>query len=148
MIRRPPRSTLTDTLFPYTTLFRSHAVADDVIDRSADRIFVTAIVQRRGQGAMVHAEFEDETVDRTGHDAGLDDCGEFVEAACRQLARLAHAGKIIRGVEPDCARVLHRGCNRIYVVYHPLALAISNFIKHAGRVRPSGSDRLQRFRPS
>src|SRR3546814_5673066 len=29
MIRRPPRSTLTDTLFPYTTLFRSisHGVA-------------------------------------------------------------------------------------------------------------------------
>src|SRR3546814_15055688 len=25
MIRRPPRSTLTDTLFPYTTLFRSGA---------------------------------------------------------------------------------------------------------------------------
>src|SRR3546814_9691750 len=24
MIPRPPRSTLTDTLFPYTTLFRSH----------------------------------------------------------------------------------------------------------------------------
>src|SRR3546814_8767920 len=28
MIRRPPRSTRTDTLFPYTTLFRSFA-ADD-----------------------------------------------------------------------------------------------------------------------
>src|SRR3546814_11601513 len=26
MIRRPPRSTRTDTLFPYTTLFRSEAV--------------------------------------------------------------------------------------------------------------------------
>src|SRR3546814_3617757 len=26
MIRRPPRSTRTDTLFPYTTLFRSDAV--------------------------------------------------------------------------------------------------------------------------
>src|SRR3546814_19662958 len=26
MIRRPPRSTRTDTLFPYTTLFRSHVV--------------------------------------------------------------------------------------------------------------------------
>src|SRR3546814_3077413 len=25
MIRRPPRSTRTDTLFPYTTLYRSHA---------------------------------------------------------------------------------------------------------------------------
>src|SRR3546814_7891166 len=27
MIRRPPRSTRTDTLFPYTTLFRSHGDA-------------------------------------------------------------------------------------------------------------------------
>src|SRR3546814_7518668 len=27
MIRRPPRSTRTDTLFPYTTLFRSAALA-------------------------------------------------------------------------------------------------------------------------
>src|SRR3546814_334217 len=27
MIRRPPRSTRTDTLFPYTTLFRAHGVA-------------------------------------------------------------------------------------------------------------------------
>src|SRR3546814_5751155 len=30
MIRRPPRSTRTDTLFPYTTLFRSHALLEDV----------------------------------------------------------------------------------------------------------------------
>src|SRR3546814_18244951 len=28
MIRRPPRSTRTDTLFPYTTLFRSDAVGE------------------------------------------------------------------------------------------------------------------------
>src|SRR3546814_14964772 len=28
MIRRPPRSTRTDTLFPYTTLFRSREAAD------------------------------------------------------------------------------------------------------------------------
>src|SRR3546814_13171906 len=28
MIRRPPRSTRTDTLFPYTTLFRSAAIGD------------------------------------------------------------------------------------------------------------------------
>src|SRR3546814_20756770 len=27
MIRRPPRSTRTDTLFPYTTLFRSYKIA-------------------------------------------------------------------------------------------------------------------------
>src|SRR3546814_4909896 len=29
MIRRPPRSTRTDTLFPYTTLFRSGAAGAD-----------------------------------------------------------------------------------------------------------------------
>src|SRR3546814_5549787 len=29
MIRRPPRSTRTDTLFPYTTLFRSYPDRDD-----------------------------------------------------------------------------------------------------------------------
>src|SRR3546814_1507400 len=32
MIRRPPRSTRTDTLFPYTTLFRSHLKLSAVID--------------------------------------------------------------------------------------------------------------------
>src|SRR3546814_14856765 len=47
MIRRPPRSTRTDTLFPYTTLFRSRRrrgprrargveIADIGIDRRAD----------------------------------------------------------------------------------------------------------------
>src|SRR3546814_3371962 len=41
MIRRPPRSTLTDTLLPYTTLFRSQ------YDRPA--------VQRPDQGAAVVA---------------------------------------------------------------------------------------------
>src|SRR3546814_3460419 len=37
MIRRPPRSTRTDTLFPYTTLFRSlddHQSGTDGVDRS------------------------------------------------------------------------------------------------------------------
>src|SRR3546814_1134103 len=31
MIRRPPRSTRTDTLFPYTTLFRSRKVHGEAI---------------------------------------------------------------------------------------------------------------------
>src|SRR3546814_17701902 len=32
MIRRPPRSTLTDTLFPYTTLFRSVDVRGQIAE--------------------------------------------------------------------------------------------------------------------
>src|SRR3546814_17200648 len=35
MIRRPPRSTRTDTLFPYTTLFRSHISLNQIFDLSA-----------------------------------------------------------------------------------------------------------------
>src|SRR3546814_3739538 len=31
MIRRPPRSTLTDTLFPYTTLFRSRQLVRELL---------------------------------------------------------------------------------------------------------------------
>src|SRR3546814_11477554 len=36
MIRRPPRSTRTDTLFPYTTLFRSWESGNDRVRVSAD----------------------------------------------------------------------------------------------------------------
>src|SRR3546814_14039776 len=36
MIRRPPRSTRTDTLFPYTTLFRS-AVLEDLVEKAPDQ---------------------------------------------------------------------------------------------------------------
>src|SRR3546814_9922861 len=41
MIRRPPRSTRTDTLFPYTTLFRSRP------RRSAGRRSLLEILQQR-----------------------------------------------------------------------------------------------------
>src|SRR3546814_14235629 len=37
MIRRPPRSTRTDTLFPYTTLFRSPEGAHPALRREARR---------------------------------------------------------------------------------------------------------------
>src|SRR3546814_15059243 len=37
MIRRPPRSTRTDTILPYTTLFRSADLAPDQIEAPAPR---------------------------------------------------------------------------------------------------------------
>src|SRR3546814_5785075 len=50
MIRRPPRSTRTDTLFPYTTLFRSRLssptpriIDGDTIDFSNGRVRVVGI---------------------------------------------------------------------------------------------------------
>src|SRR3546814_5997351 len=38
MIRRPPRSTRTDTLFPYTTLCRSHVLKLGLADRDIVRV--------------------------------------------------------------------------------------------------------------
>src|SRR3546814_13893755 len=43
MIRRPPRSTRTDTLFPYTTLFRSQ-VLSGILPRSQDRHFMADVL--------------------------------------------------------------------------------------------------------
>src|SRR3546814_6851962 len=68
MIRRPPRSTRTDTLFPYTTLFRSEGagakhmpdgVADLVeglFDVGRDGEHVAGVAQRHLL-AQVHADF-------------------------------------------------------------------------------------------
>src|SRR3546814_8748554 len=52
MTRRPPRSTRTDTLFPYTPLFRSALVADRHLGggsprRRASRIRITVLDQRQ-----------------------------------------------------------------------------------------------------
>src|SRR3546814_18024751 len=47
MIRRPPRSTRTDTLFPYTTLFRSKNADADLERTVADRQYAHADAQVR-----------------------------------------------------------------------------------------------------
>src|SRR3546814_16779571 len=58
MIRRPPRSTRPDTLFPYTTLFRSHRVEAalrnqlETLERIADRHVETAEQHERAFGRI------------------------------------------------------------------------------------------------
>src|SRR3546814_10937595 len=46
MIRLPPRSTRTDTLFPYTTLFRSHDENAILIDRERGIVDAVVIIVR------------------------------------------------------------------------------------------------------
>src|SRR3546814_19759106 len=62
MIRRPPRSTRTDTLFPYTTLFRSdvgdagrrlHPTTGALADRRVERL-----VDPRGRREVGRAQVE------------------------------------------------------------------------------------------
>src|SRR3546814_10940149 len=43
MIRRPPRSTRTDTLFPYTTLFRSWRHRRDILSEWLDVLVLGAL---------------------------------------------------------------------------------------------------------
>src|SRR3546814_18032041 len=71
MIRRPPRSTRTDTLVPYTTLFRSGRYEPDLMEfqsslrelgRSLSARLVAAVganaVQAYGKGAIVGEDGE------------------------------------------------------------------------------------------
>src|SRR3546814_17953552 len=72
MIRRPPRSTRTDTLFPYTTLFRSHARAPSLRYSNALNFpfkhdarlrlhtFTHVLAQRFYVGAACATEIEEE----------------------------------------------------------------------------------------
>src|SRR3546814_14535184 len=72
MIRRPPRSTRTDTLFPYTTLFRSKAQAHlvcNALDAGAasdEAVLILAFGaeprRRHDMAAMMAGEAVDEPV--------------------------------------------------------------------------------------
>src|SRR3546814_19555032 len=66
MIRRPPRSTRTDTLFPYTTLFRSG------VDNPLDLGFGTLVHHAPARAAVlaaVDALFRHHRIDGIGHGA-------------------------------------------------------------------------------
>src|SRR3546814_2086873 len=76
MIRRPPRSTRTDTLFPYTTLFRSRVFVGEI---------KVALVVRRtaehGARAIIHQhEIGDEQWQFTDRIERMNDAEPGVEA--------------------------------------------------------------------
>src|SRR3546814_15042058 len=55
MIRRPPRSTRTDTLFPYTTLFRSRTFTQPILrtDTTADIRQRVGLMQELGRQQQI-----------------------------------------------------------------------------------------------
>src|SRR3546814_18241138 len=62
MIRRPPRSTRTDTLFPYTTLFRSRVAEDGQVGGG---------VKTFGQATMLAVEMAERALNSGGHLSGI-----------------------------------------------------------------------------
>src|SRR3546814_9342765 len=85
MLRRPPRSTRTDTLFPYTTLFRSAVVG--LLARD------DALLLRPAQDVVEEVGEADGRVDRRRSAGGE---AHVVEVARRQLGELAgkHGGRL------------------------------------------------------
>src|SRR3546814_18070369 len=65
MIRRPPRSTRTDTLFPYTTLFRSSRLMSTGVDAQTCQLIVldkrigsmTEFKQIIGRGTRINEDY-------------------------------------------------------------------------------------------
>src|SRR3546814_7909682 len=88
MIRRPPRSTLTDTLFPNTTLFRSGGRPD-----GRGRPYRP----RRQQGAVRQDPGSDPVGDRRGRDAG----NRRHRPARERQPRLLHQADRLSGVTPN-----------------------------------------------
>src|SRR3546814_17630516 len=86
MTRRPPRSTRTDTLFPYTTLFRSYRLELDTT-RGLSRAAAAAAgtVQRKGDGGA-RPRIGEQGDDRRRRD------GARTRRACPLCRRGAHDG--------------------------------------------------------
>src|SRR3546814_13514821 len=83
MLRRPPRSTRTDTLFPYTTLFRSGHVAPS--------LDLERIALRLGEFPALAAEGGTETCEiERALPAGDDDRGDRVSGEIGERAAFAH----------------------------------------------------------
>src|SRR3546814_3278854 len=86
MIRRPPRSTRTDTLFPYTTLFRSQGV--EIIRPCLHHLLALGQVCRAVVGAAVRIadRVRQLVLDEVGSEAEnlVEDCpGHRAEAVAR-----------------------------------------------------------------
>src|SRR3546814_18931378 len=108
MIRRPPRSTRTDTLFPYTTLFRSQL--DAALAAFPDARFDSyRLPERSGDAAMIRVAIADGDGVRA----------VFVSPQGEVLGRLAPASRLLERSE---ARRVGKGgvrsCRSRWSLYH------------------------------
>src|SRR3546814_21193604 len=92
MLRRPPRSTRTDTLFPYTTLFRSDATRLDVADRAAPDVILGHVVDLDGaHHAGEAAPFLDRVLHRQRVHHGGQHRSEEHTSELQSLMRISYA---------------------------------------------------------
>src|SRR3546814_19296716 len=88
MIRRPPRSTRTDTLFPYTTLFRSRHLEVGLVEEFG-------VGKPRGEHLAIAVDDSAAAVRRVDIGGADEDVGEFAVLAPAPEIFLVHArGKL------------------------------------------------------
>src|SRR3546814_8434218 len=97
MKRRPPRSTRTDTLFPYTTLFRSVGQHRPAIGESDGRKAARTTARGDDVGAAATGEFGDQRDEALGMAAPdhfvaiIDDRSEEHTSELQSLMRISYA---------------------------------------------------------
>src|SRR3546814_1793087 len=92
MIRRPPRSTRTDTLFPYTTLFRSHR--QRLLGRLGlwlMQFLVVILIERDAVLRDVHEEITPVREPVVHFLDGVDDRSEEHTSELQSLMRISYA---------------------------------------------------------
>src|SRR3546814_167879 len=105
MIRRPPRSTRTDPLFPYTTLFRSAVARGDGLEDLREHL-----IEAIEQAFVLHIGGAGEIIELLG--AALDDLAVERFEQCEMLleaGRDAGRAQLIEKVQEHAAARLRSG---------------------------------------
>src|SRR3546814_17925096 len=125
MIRRPPRSTRTDTLFPYTTLFRSNpgGLLDEAVNVSDIFLEHGEIVSQRGRTKGDIERYYAKAGDDTGGlpvivlvDSGSDSASEIVAGALQDQRSGLGLGE--RNVGPGRVQTLIPVSNKKAIRFH------------------------------
>src|SRR3546814_10460189 len=118
MIRRPPRSTRTDTLFPYTTLFRSAMNAETLRSTTKKKVPRTAFHNHTGQYPDI-SQREPITVTKYGRpDITIVEAAYFERLAARSEEHTSELQSLMRrSYAVFCLK------NKIYTaVYHNITI--------------------------
>src|SRR3546814_13419670 len=99
MIRRPPRSTRTDTLFPYTTLFRSAVRSDQHVETCRGN------GHRLGAGVMQRSRTDRPWIGAVERCGGIDTAARRLgDERIRDLDVARRVLRLLPAIQASCAR--------------------------------------------
>src|SRR3546814_12946217 len=117
MIRRPPRSTRTDTLFPYTTLFRSDRRASIILaiaDAEVRSARTARLAEQRQRPRQADFELGRGIAARVGDHLQIDVLGDILPGSERRAA----PDRVIRSEERRVGKEWVSTCRSRWSPYH------------------------------